>query len=574
MRTTPVLIVGGGPTGLSMAIVLARHGVRSLLVERHATTTDHPKARAVNVRTMELFRQWGVEDAVCDGALSQDFLRFIWCKTLAGEEIARIETSDGRRDGKSPTVRRIVSQDVVEQTLHQHASTLPAAKLEFSTELRSFRETRDGVDAELVDAASGKTRTCRARYMVAADGASSFVRRRLGIAMNGPAALSHQMSVYFRADLTPWTAQRPADIYYCTEGDWIGVVNGTTRWLCIARHDAGNGGPPPVSTTEEYVARIRRSVGIPDLPVEVINATLWKMGAQAAARFRSGPVFLAGDAAHVMAPTGGFGMNTGIQDAHNLGWKLAAVLAGETGPALLDTYEAERKPVAESNAAWSAGNARRIWGIQESVEAGEREAVQAGAREQVDHISSAGRALGFRYASSAVIADGAPAPAFSTQTYLPAASPGARAPHTWLVGKRGRLSILDLFERDWVLLTGSPGDSWRAALERVEPALRAGVRLVTIGSEGDFEDPTGNWRELYGLERGGAVLVRPDGHVAWRGPTGDARAGGALDDVLASVLHRRPAGAHAPDMPAPVSPDVGAAAAIRERAPASAARGR
>ncbi len=490
---------------------------------------------------MELFRQWGVEEAVCDGALPQEWWRFIWCRTLAGEEIARIETGDGQLTDKSPTVRRIVSQDVVEQALYRHARTLPLATLAFSTELVGFSETDGGVEAELLDHETGEKRTCHARYLVAADGASSSIRRQLGIAMQGPAALSHQMSIYFRADLTPYTAWRPADIYYCTEGDWVGVVNGRRRWLCIARLDAAAAERAGDLTAEEFVGRIRRSVGLDDLPVEVINATFWRIGAQAAARFRSGRVFLAGDAAHIMSPTGGFGMNTGIQDAHNLAWKLAAVLRGRAGPGLLDTYEAERKPVAESNAAWSAENARRIWGILDSVSAADGDGLRAGVEDQLNHISSEGRALGFQYASAAVVSDGLPSPASSTQTYQPTASPGSRAPHVWLTNGRGRISTIDLFDLQPTLLADAAGDSWRAGFAALAPATRSYLRLLTVGAGGDLQDPHRDWRELYGLERGGAVLVRPDGHVAWRSPTEVADPGAALTAVLRQVLALDPA---------------------------------
>jgi putative polyketide hydroxylase len=536
LNRVPVLVVGGGPVGLSTAITLARHGIQSLLVERRATTTDHPKARAVNLRTMELFRQWGVEDAVCDGALAQDFWRFIWCETLAGEEIARIETPDGQLTDKSPTLRRIVSQDVVERALYAHARELPLATLEFSTELSRFRQTEAGVEAELLDRESGETKTCLADYMVAADGAASSVRRELGITMEGPGELSRQLSVYFRADLTPWTASRPADIYYCTQGDWIAVVDGATHWLSIGRYEPRAEERARDLEAEELVARIRRSVGVDDLPVEVINASFWKMGAQAAARFRRGRVFLAGDAAHIMSPTGGFGMNTGIQDAHNLSWKLAAVLRGKAGPALLDTYESERKPVAESNAAWSAGNARRIWDILASVAESDSDGVRDGAREQLDHISSEGRALGFRYTSSAVVSDGSPAPPFSTQSYHPAAHPGCRAPHVWLVSNGTRVSTLDLLDRNLVLITSAPGDSWRAAVKTLQPSIRSYLELFTVGTEGHLQDPAETWLDHYGLERGGAVLVRPDGHVAWRAPTRPQDPAVALAAVLRCVL--------------------------------------
>lgn len=532
MSRVPVLIVGGGPAGLGAAIALARLGVRSVLVEQRPGITDHPKARAINVRTMELLRQWGLEKELGRYALPREYWRFLWCTTMNGREIARVDNGYDEREDNSPTGHRIASQDAVETVLLRYVRSLPQASVRFSTRCLSLRQDENGVEAELENLESGKKETVAASYLIAADGAMSRIRRRLGIDMEGPACLAQQASIYFRADLTPYAAPRPADIYYCTEGIWIGVVDGKRRWLGIMRRGGDTEYRREDFTPEFCAERIRASVGVADLPLEVTNVSFWDMGAQVAVRFRQGRVFLAGDAAHRMSPTGGFGLNTAIQDSHNLAWKLAAVLAGDASEALLDTYEDERRPVARSNVDWSADNARRIWRIEDSQAAGAADEVRRSVEDQRNHIRSEGRALGFRYVSSSVVPDGTPPPPFSNQVYRPTAYPGCRAPHCWLERQGRRLSTLDLFGDHFVVLTSAPGAGWRAAASALE---WPGVAVVTIGPAGDLRDPAGDWAERYGLSphRGGAVLVRPDGHVAWRC---ERESSVDLGDVMASVL--------------------------------------
>jgi putative polyketide hydroxylase len=216
-----VLIVGGGPVGLSAAISLARQGTRSVLVEQRPSTTNHPKARAVNVRTMELLRQWGVADDLMRRVLPQDYWRFVWCTSMTGRELARVSDPEGEGTDHSPMDRQIVAQDAVEEVLHRHGRSLPLASLRFSTRCIDFLQRDNGVTAEVECRETGKRETIEARYLIAADGAASPIRSKLGISMRGPAALSHQASIYFRADLTSYSAHRPADIYYCVDGIWV-----------------------------------------------------------------------------------------------------------------------------------------------------------------------------------------------------------------------------------------------------------------------------------------------------------------------------------------------------------------
>src|SRR5262249_46949300 len=344
LADTPVLVVGAGPVGLSAAILLARQGVKSLLIERHASTTNHPKSRAVLTRTMEILRPWGVEDALRAQALPAGAFRFIWIESLAGREIGRVEPRARDVPGpNSPNYICMVAQDAFEAELRRHAQTYPEILLCFATELMELDQDAHGVIATLCDRRSGELRSVRAAYVIAADGASSRVREALGVAMLGPGELDHNINIHFRAELGPWVRERPAVGYIsCMGNGTLLWAHGTDRWLILRAFEPARGERPEHFTPQRCLELARAAVGIPDLPVELINIAFWTRTAQVAQRFQVGRVFLAGDAAHRFPPTGGFGANTGIQDVHNLAWKLAAVIRGAALPRLLATYEEER----------------------------------------------------------------------------------------------------------------------------------------------------------------------------------------------------------------------------------------
>jgi len=523
-----VLICGGGPVGLSAAILLARLGVRSLLVERHPSTTDHPKARGFFTRTMEILRPWGVEAALREQALPSGAFRFIWVESLAGREIGRVEPPHRDVPGlHSPTYVCMAAQDAFEAELRHHADTYPEIELRFSTELAVFSQDDTGVTATLRDRDSGQTQTVRGSYMIAADGASSRVREALGIDMVGLGELDHNINIHFRAELGPWVRGRPAVGYISSQSNGTLLwAHGTDRWLILRAFQPARGERPEDFTPERCLDLARRAVGIPDLPVELVNTAFWTRTAQVAERFRAGRVFLAGDAAHRFPPTGGFGANTGIQDAHNLAWKLGAVLSGWANAALLETYHEERRPVAEANTDFSVTNGRRWEAARQAIISGDETAVARALKEQVKHLDSEGQDLGFYYGTGALIPDGTPPPAADSQAYVPSARPGSRAPHVWLrpagMGLRhgepetARISTLDLFHTGFTLLTGPAGNAWRNAGSHAAHALKIPFVACAIGAGGEFDDVQGNWADLYGVEAGGAVLVRPDGHVAWR----------------------------------------------------------
>jgi putative polyketide hydroxylase len=540
----PVLIVGAGPVGLSAAILLARLGIRSLVIERHPSTTDHPKARGFFTRTMEILRPWDVEVQLRANALPSGAFRFIWVESLAGREIGRVEPP--RRDvpgPHSPTYVCMAAQDAFEAALRNHALTYPQIDLRFSTELTAFVQDASSVATTLRNRETGETLAARAAWLIAADGASSRTREMLGIPMLGPGEIDHNINIHFRAELAPWVRHRPAVGYISARGNGTLLwAHGTDRWLILRPFHPARGERPESFTPERCLEIARHAVGIDDLKVELVNLAFWTRTAEVAQTFRQGRVFLAGDAAHRFPPTGGFGANTGIQDVHNLAWKLAGVLQGWAGESILDTYSDERRPVAQANTEFSVTNGARWAAASRAITAGDAAATRQALREQVKHLDSEGQDLGFWYPEGALVADGTNPPLCDSQIYLPGARPGSRAPHLWLSSNRSEganeRSTLDLFEREFVLLTEMTNQGWRLAALRAASELKVPLAAYSIGAGGDFDSKEARFGELYGIDAGGAVLVRPDGHVAWRSRSASTEAEAVMRSVMRAVVRR------------------------------------
>jgi putative polyketide hydroxylase len=506
----PVLIVGGGPVGLTASLLLSQHSIRSLLVERHPGTATLPKARGINARTMEMYRQMGVETAIREAGMPARFGgTIIWAESLAGAEINRLKPGRGSAANLvvSPVGNCGCAQDDFEPVLRRHAEAAAPDGLRFHTELADVSYDAEGASGTLTDRTAGTPLPFRARYLIAADGAQSRMRQKLGVGMVGERDVYDSVNIHFRADLRQWTADRPAALYLIEQPELRGTfltINGTDRWGFLIHSLAQYGYSPADFTPERCIAMVRQAVGVADLPVEVLGVSAWKASAVVADRYRDGPVFLAGDAAHEMPPTGGFGLNTGVQDVHNLAWKLAAVLHGHAQPSLLDTYDTERRPLADLITKTSLLNALSMG----------RTARQDGAKlPRPEFLNEQGLVFGPRYVSSAVIPDGTapPSPADPVTEYVASAHPGCRAPHVWLSRDGEKISTIDLFGPRFVLLAGPRGALWREAADR-QSGLPLTVHL--IGEE--FEDADGQWPSAYGVEDSGAVLVRPDGYVAWR----------------------------------------------------------
>jgi putative polyketide hydroxylase len=352
MIEVPVLIVGGGPVGLTASILLSQHGIRSLLVERHPGTAIVPKARGINARTMEMYRQIGIEQAIRDAGLAPERTGLIvWTESLAGREIER--RVPGRMNpanrGVSPVQNCLCAQDDLEPVLRRFAEAQAPAELRFNTEMTAVEQDRDGVTATLTDRLRGGEARVRAQYMIGADGAQSLVRQIVAREMIGREAVYDSVNIVFQADLRPWTQGRPAALYFVKQPDLRATfltINAHDRWGFLIHSLKQYGYTAADFTQARCVELIRRGVGKADLAVAIRGLSVWEASAVVADRYRDGRLFLSGDAAHEMPPTGGFGLNTGVQDVQNLVWKLAGVLNGQAGEALLDTYEAERLPVA------------------------------------------------------------------------------------------------------------------------------------------------------------------------------------------------------------------------------------
>jgi len=537
----PVLIVGGGPVGLCASILLSHHGVPSLLVERHTGTSLYPKARVVNARTMEIFRQCGLEQAVREISLPPEQSRHaIWARTLVGEELQRrtLDTlTPDLSERVSPTFGCTTSQEVLEPVLLRCARQFNLGQVRFSSELTTFIQDGSGISATLLDREQGEQTQVRAQYLIGADGAHSRVREVLGIPMVGPGEMDHTMNILFQTDLSCRVAGRSINLAFIQHPDAPGIllpIDGVHRWVFQAFYSPAAGQRAEDFLPERCMTLVRAAVGVPDLPVKVLRAAPWSSAARVAARFRQGRVFLAGDAAHQMPPAGGFGMNTGMQDVQNLAWKLAAVLGGWAGPALLETYEREREPVDRWTTEQTLRNLASIRRV--GTGATEKDTSTHEGRQELFHEQ--GLIFGAAYESATVLPDGTAPPEVTNPVtdYAPTAHPGCRAPHIWLERAGQRLSTLDLFGTSFVLLAGRTGTAWCQAAAKVAHARRLPVHAFTVGAQGGLVDPGGSWATTYGVEQDGAVLVRPDGHVAWRARSCVTNPVETLQGVLASML--------------------------------------
>ncbi|MEV7546100.1 FAD-dependent monooxygenase [Streptomyces sp. NPDC089915] len=507
----PVLVVGGGPVGLSTALFLTRHGIKPLLVERRDATSRLPRAPGIQARTLELFRSVGLEDEIraLEAGDTRPYFEGGILRTRTLAEIDRAEVVESPAlDGPdiSPVTIMGCGQDRYERVLLRHAEEAGATAL-FRTELVDFEQDDDGVTATLRSRDDGTERRVRADHLVAADGASSPVRRKLGIAQHGRGTVFHALSIYFRAPrLEEVMHDRKFILCYATGGPTVMTLSrlhGCDPWAGAALYDPERESPADF-TEERCVQVVRDASGVPDLEVEIVATVPWEGAQRVAETFRVGRVFLAGDAGHVHPPAGGFGANTGIHDGHNLAWKLAAVHHGWAGEGLLDSYDAERRPLGTAMAE-QAMLRNRI--RHEIAEDGDRERM-------VDDIVVT---LGYRYTSSAVAGPAHAAPLLPGLDL--SGAPGTRAPHVWLRRDGERISALDLFGDAYTLLSADA--RWQDAATAVAAGTPVPLRAHRIGPDGPLTEDGADWAAAYGVSRTGAVLVRPDGFVAWRSAAGD-----------------------------------------------------
>jgi 2-polyprenyl-6-methoxyphenol hydroxylase-like FAD-dependent oxidoreductase len=514
-ETVPVLVVGASMVGLSTAMLLGLHGIHALAVERHGGTAVHPRAAHFHLRTLEIFRAAGIEDAVrrvseeqydSDGGISA-------VESLAGKEIAQyIPSLNAGVELVSPSRRLFLTQDALEPILRSRALEL-GAELRYLTELTDLEEVSDGVVATTRNVETGTERRVHAQYVVACDGWRSPVRQRLGIEMVGHGLISNSITIYFRADCAPLRRGRTEGVLYVFNDALSGFFRLDRDWRSgfLVVNTAGDTSTPEATNVSEGIdderaaELLRAAIGEAEIAVQVVDIAPWKAIADVATSFQRGAILIAGDAAHTVPPNGGFGGNTGVQDAFNLAWKIAHVLGGQAGPALIASYDAERQPI----------------GALTIEQAYSRYVLRTAPYLGTDHIQplvdDLSLEIGHRYRSAAVISGG------GDDDGLPYVNPresrglpGTRAPHLWLERAGERISTLDLFRSNFTLLAAVEGGGWCDAARAAAAEAGVTLEICRIGDTDGLADPAGVFPGAYGISATGATIVRPDGYVGWR----------------------------------------------------------
>lgn len=543
-RPDPVLIVGGGPVGLAASLELARFGVPSVVLEQHDRVAFHPKTRNFNTRTMEIARGWGGEvyrrlrDIDTPPGWKSP-IRFL--DSATGQEFGSIDTTGFTGPGPdvSPAEPIMSSQDLVEKIVFDAAAASGLVQLRFGHQVTRVITTPESVSVEVTERGSGRNYALNGAALIGADGASSLVRAHLGAHLAGQQAVNYFVNCYFHADIEPHIADRRGVLLFVANPAAAGVLqplDARGRWLCQIAVTAEKWSDP--FEADDCRRWVRAAVGISDLPVDVHSIGRWQMNATVSDRFVDGRVVLCGDAAHQFPPTGGLGVNTGLQGMHNAVWKLALCVQGVADWSLLETYDAERRPPSERTTAQSLHNHRQVQKIAGSQYSGADSGLDVGATLQATrrYGNHLGVEFGTVYQSSAIVPDGTSAPVVADDysDYRPSGTPGCRAPHVWL-GRSRSLSTLDLFGPGFTILTGQAGITWRTAALAVAERFGVAVGCYIIGDPG-LDDERAAFFAVYGITNAGAVLVRPDGYVAWRAQESEAAAD--LADVLGRILGR------------------------------------
>ncbi|MFM0147615.1 FAD-dependent oxidoreductase [Paraburkholderia sp. RL18-085-BIA-A] len=573
---TDVVIVGSGPMGVTTALALATYGVRAHIVSRFNWLADTPRAHITNQRTMEVYRDLEIEEEVLRHATGWDQMGdSLFATSLAGEELIRLRswgTGDARHgdyvQGSPCNVVDII-QPEMEPILFKNAAQR-GATFSTNTEYLSHEQDESGVTVQLQDRITGREYSMRAKYLVGADGARSKVVEELGLQIEGQMARAGTAYVIFNADLARYVKHRPSILHWIVSPDaafgeiglgLLRAVKPWTQWIAGWGFDISKGEPD--LSEETVLSKIRILVGDPDLEVEIVRKSVWYVNQAYATTYSKGRVFCGGDATHRHPPSSGLGLNTCVQDGFNLSWKLAYVLKGYAGDKLLETYSLERAPVGKQ-IVLRANQSRldyapikavfSVEGAENPVAAGiarfkdpgpegakARQAAEKALELKNREFNAQGVEMNQRYSSSAVIPDGqvgAEEWKRDQELYLQATTrPGAKIPHAWLIDKHGnRVSTLDVTGKGkFTLVTGLSGGAWVKASEELGLPF---LRMVVTGAN-DSQDPYCDWQRVREVSEAGALLVRPDGYVAWRQSENvfDASmAKGLLQSALSDVL--------------------------------------
>ncbi len=579
---TQVLVIGTGPAGSATAALLASYGIDHLVVNRHRWLANTPRAHITNQRTMEVLRDLGPEveaEAYLHASPQEMMGNNVFCTSLAGEEIGRLQTwgthplSKAEHLLSSPTLMNDLPQTFMEPLLFKTACSR-GSQARMSTQYVSHAQDPQGVTTTLLDRLSGKTFTVRSAYLVGADGGNSKVAEHAGLPFAGIMGVAGSINILFKADLTRFVAHRPSVLYWVLQpgsnvgGIGMGLVRMVRRWnewLVVWGYDITQ---PAPKVDEAFALKVVRDlVGDPTLAVELQSVSTWTVNNRYATELSKGRVFCLGDAIHRHPPSNGLGSNTSIQDAFNLAWKLAMVLKGQAGERLLDSYNAERASIAKqivtraNQSIEEFGPIFKALGLLDSVDPVtmqqnmdarctatpeaelQREQVRAAIAAKVYEFDAHGVEMNHRYRSAAIADDGQPEPAFDRDRelhYQATTWPGARLPHVWLHSADGRkCSTLDLAGKGrFTLFTGIGGEAWAEAAAALGAELQIELAVRVIGPRQTWQDFTGDWARAREVRDCGALLVRPDQHVAWRSTAADADALARLRRVLVQVLAR------------------------------------
>lgn len=533
-ETVPVLVVGGSLVGLSFSLFLARQGIKPLVVERHPGTAIHPRVSSLTARTMEIYRSAGIEQDIRreEPPFPREF-GVMFVESLAGQMFDNLmEDMNAYFTDLSPVEGNGLAQDLLEPVLRAQVEQA-GVDLRYNIELIEFEPDADGITAVIRDRISGETRRVRSKYLVAADGSKSGTRTQLGIGQHGEGTLCHLISMVFDADIHELFHSQNAHMCFfaneTTSGSLV-LYPGTLRRPHLYRLDVVY--DPEEETMEDYseercIQLIRAAIGIPDISISIKKVLTWEMAARVADRFQQGRVFLVGDSARVQPPSGGLGGNTGIAEAQNLAWKLAAVLRGKAGPDLLATYDEERRPVADYTV-------EQVVMLSQQREHDGSEGITVNTL----HVN-----MGYRYQGGAIVPEaGAKNLPLVQSPELWTGQPGTRAAHVVLERDGQSVSSIDLFGTRFVLLVGPEGQSWLQAAQQVKKKLGLPMDVYQIGGQhNDFIDPGNDFLNAHGITSTGAIIVRPDGYIGWRKTV----SGGnkeqleqVLTDALSTILFR------------------------------------
>ncbi len=580
--TTDVLIIGTGPAGSATAALLSTYGVENMVINRFRWLANTPRAHITNQRTMEVLRDLGrdVEDEVYMFAAEQDLMgENVFCTSLAGEEIGRMKSwgkhplSRAEHQLSSPTEMNDLPQTFMEPLLFKTACSR-GTQSRMSTEYVSHVQDADGVTTTCLDRLTGKEFTVRSKYLIGADGGNSKVAEHAGLAFEGKMGVAGSMNILFEADLSRYVAHRPSVLYWVLQpgADVGGIGMGLVRmvrpwheWLIVWGYDINQ--PAPEIDEAHAKKVVRDLVGVPDLEVTIKTVSTWTVNNMYATTMSKGRVFCMGDATHRHPPSNGLGSNTSIQDGFNLAWKLAFVLKGKAGPKLLDSYSAERAPVAKqivtraNKSIEEFGPIFKALGLLDSIDPvkmqqnmdarcnnspaaeEQRAAIRKAIADKVYEFDCHGVEMNQRYRSNAIVADGETEPAFTRDAelhYQPTTWPGARLPHSWVFSDHGdKVSTLDLAGHGrFTVLTGIGGQGWVESARAVGRELGIEIAAHVIGPRQHWQDFTGDWANAREVRDSGVVLVRPDHHVCWRRETIAADPVAELYRVMSAILDK------------------------------------